>query len=410
MITMKKWSVLLLIFSLVFLSLTPLTAWAEPDTDTTVEEPKDELPFDVDANSAILMETTTGMILYEKDADTIYPPASITKIMTLLIVLEATEEGKMDWDETVIISENAWRMKGSEMFLEIGQEVTVAELLQGISVVSANDACVAIAEHLYGSEEMFVQIMNQKAQELGMSNSRFQNTTGLPDPNENHYMSARDIAILSAYTINNYPDILELESQREFTFNDIVQQNRNPLLGRFPGADGLKTGWTTEAGHCLAGTAKQNDFRLVSVILNSPTERSRRSSTEELLNYGFRNYIFKVLADKGEIVGEAPVPDGKDREVEASTQKTLGAVITLPDEDKLETQIINDQLSAPHQKRDKIGEIPILLEDEILNRVALVAEHEVERTNFAVIALRQVGGFFKNIANGLVDMIKGIFE
>ncbi len=408
MITMKKWSVLLLIFSLVFLSLTPLTAWAEPDTDTTVEEPEDELPFDVDANSAILMEATTGMILYEKDADTRYPPASITKIMTLLIVLEAIEEGKMDWDETVVVSENAWRMKGSEMFLEIGQEVTVDELLQGISVVSANDACVAIAEHLYGSEEMFVQIMNQKAQELGMSKSQFQNTTGLPD--ESHYMSARDIAILSAYTINNYPKILELESQREFTFNEIVQYNRNPLLGRFTGADGLKTGWTTEAGYCLAGTAKQNDFRLVSVILNSPSLSTRLSSTEALLNYGFRNYIFKIMIDQGEVVGEAPVPDGKDREVEASALKSLGAVITLSDEDELETQVIYDKLSAPVQKGDRVGEIHILLKDEVLSRVVLVAEQEVERTNFAVIALRQVGGFFKNITNGLVDMIKGIFE
>ncbi len=408
MITIKRWWVLLLIFSLFFLSLTPLTAWAEPDTDITVDEPEEELPFDVDANSAMLMEATTGKILYEKDADAIYPPASITKIMTLLLALEAIEEGKMDWDETVIISENAWRMTGSEMFLEIGQEVTVEVLLRGISVVSANDACVAIAEHLYGSEEMFVQIMNQKAQELGMTNSQFQNTTGLPG--ENHYMSARDIAILSAHTINNYPKILELESQREFTFNEIVQYNRNPLLGSFPGADGLKTGWTTEAGYCLVGTAKQNNFRLISVILNSPNLTTRLSSTEALLSYGFRNYIFKIMIDQGEVVGEAPVPDGKDREVEASALKSLGAVITLSDEDELETQVIYDKLSAPVQKGDRVGEIHILLEDEVLSRVALVAEQEVERTNFAVIALRQVGGFFKNITTGLVDMIKGIFE
>ncbi|UNC92988.1 D-alanyl-D-alanine carboxypeptidase family protein [Candidatus Contubernalis alkaliaceticus] len=408
MIKLKKLALLLLIFSLFFLSLTPLTAWAEPDTDATEEELEDELPFDVDAKSALLMEATTGEILYEKDADAKYPPASITKIMTLLIALEAIEEGKTDWNDTVEVSENAWRMKGSEMFLEIGQEVTVDQLLQGISVVSANDACVALAEHLYGSEEMFVQIMNQKAQQLGMKNSHFENTTGLP--HENHYMSARDIAILSAYTINNYPKILELESQREFTFNDIVQYNRNPLLGRFPGADGLKTGWTTEAGYCLAGTAKQNNFRLISVILNSPNLSSRLSSTEAVLNYGFRNYIFKVMVDKGEVVGEAPVPDGKDKEVAASTQNSLGAVITLPDEDRLETQVIYDKLSAPIEKGDRVGEMHILLENEILSRVTLVAEQDIEKTNFAVIALRQVGGFFKNMTTGLVDMIKGIFE
>lgn len=409
MAAMKKWSVMFLLFSLVFLSLGTFTAWAEPTPDdSTEDEQPQELLFDVDAQAAMLMEVTTGKIIYEKNIDTPYPPASITKNMTLLLALEAIEEGRTDWDDIVVISENTWRMKGSEMFLEIGQEVTVNELLQGISVVSANDACVAIAEHLNGSEAVFIQKMNEKARELGMTQTHFENSTGLPG--DNHYMSARDIALLAAHIVNNYPKILELESQREFTFNEIVQYNRNPLLGRYPGADGLKTGWTDEAGYCLVGTAKQNNLRLVSVVLNSPDLSSRLSSTEALLNFGFTNYSFSTIAEKGEVVGEAPLPNGKIREVEVSTAELLGAVIMPTEEEKLETFIEYEKLSAPIQKGDKVGEIKVMLEDEVLNRVDLLANQDVERTNFAVIAVRNVGGFFKTITGGIVDLIKGIFE
>ena len=409
MTMMKKWSVIFLVFSLVFLSLGTFTAWAEPEPDSEGEEPEQSgLPFDVDAHSALLMEATTGKFLFEKDIDTPFPPASITKNMTLLLAIEAIEEGRADWNDIVVVSENAWRMKGSEMFLEIGQEVTVEDLLKGISVVSANDACVAIAEHLYGSEAVFVQKMNEKARELGLTQTRFENSTGLP--HDNHYMSARDIATLAAYIVNNHPKILELESQLDFTFNDIFQRNRNPLLGRYPGADGLKTGWTNEAGYCLVGTAKQNDLRLISVVLNSPSDPIRLASSEALLNFGFANYTLRTIAEKGEVVGEAPLPDGKSKEVEASTAELLGAVITPVEVEKVETVIRYDKISAPIQKGDKVGEIIVMLEDEELNRVDLLANQDVERTNFVVIAGRKIGGFFRNITGGIVDLIKGIFE
>ncbi len=411
MTAMKKWTVLLLVFSLVFLSLGQLTTWAEPQPDPTEEESQEldnELPFEVDAQSALLMEATTGKILYEKDIDTPFPPASITKNMTLLLAIEAIEEGKTDWDDIVVVSENAWRMKGSEMFLEIGQEVTVEDLLKGISVVSANDACVAIAEHLHGSEAVFVQKMNEKARELGMENTRFENSSGMP--HENHYMSARDIATLAAHIVNNHPKILELESQMEFTFNDILQYNRNPLLRRYPGADGLKTGWTNEAGYCLVGTAKQNNFRLISVVLNAPSTQARLASSEALLNFGFANYTYTVIAQKGEVVGEAPVPDGKNTEVEVSAAELLGAVVQDGEGASLETVIEYEKVSAPIQKGDKVGQIIVMLEEEELNRVDVLANEAVERTNFAVIALRKVGGFFSNIGGGIMDLIRGIIE
>jgi len=210
--------------------------------------------FESSASSAILVEASTSQVLYEKNSDVPMPPASITKVMTLLLGFEAISKGDANWDDLVNVSENAWRMEGSKMFLELGSKVPYRDIIKGISIVSANDGCVALAEHLSGSEKAFVALMNQRAKELGMTNSTFKNCTGLPE--EGHVLSAKDIATLSLYLVQNYPEILEIESTKEFTFNNIRQFNRNPLLGVYEGADGLKTGWTEEAGYCLVATAK----------------------------------------------------------------------------------------------------------------------------------------------------------
>ncbi len=413
--TMKKVLIITLICFLAISLITPYPVLAEPvnqelEAGEEVEENGPEkLPFEVEATSALLIELNTKEVLYAKDIDRPYPPASITKIMTLLLALEAIEEGKMDWNEMVTVSEKAWEMKGSQMFLEIGQEVSVENLLKGISIVSANDACVAIAEHLYESEELFVQKMNEKASEIGLTNTRFQNTHGWPDPD--HYMSARDIALLSAYTIKNQPKILELESQREFTFNiDEPQYNRNPLLGRYSGADGLKTGWTNEAGYCLAGTAEQNNFRLISVVLNSPCNRTRLSDTEALLDYGFRNYTFENVVEKDEIVGQADVPDGKNREVDLIAADSMGVVVGSEEEESLEKEIVLNSLSAPLSKGEEVGEILVLREDEVLNRVPLLVNEEVERANIFIVTLRRVGGFFSGLAAGLLNIFRDMLD
>jgi len=236
--------------------------------------------FESSAESAILIDAVTGQVLYEKNPDTAMPPASITKIMTLLIGFEALEQEKVKWDDQIIISEKAWRTGGSEMFLLVGDKVSFSDIMTGISVVSANDGCVALAEHLYGSEEAFAEVMNNRAQELGLSNSKFVNSNGLPA--EGHVMSARDISTLARHLILKHPKILELESQTEFTYNGILQYNRNPLLGVFPGADGLKTGWTDEAGYCIVGTAQQNDQRLIGVVLKTKNENERSKAIQEL--------------------------------------------------------------------------------------------------------------------------------
>lgn len=367
------------------------------------------LPFDVPAESALLVEALTGKVLYAKDIDTPYHPASITKIMTLLLALEAIERGEMGWQDKVTVSEKAWEMGGSQMFLEIGQEVSVEDLLKGISIVSANDACVAIAEHLEGSESLFVHKMNERAKELGLTNSQFQNASGWPA--EDHFMSARDIATLSAYIINTQPKILELESQREFTFNiGDPQYNRNPLLGRYPGADGLKTGWTSEAGYCLAGTAFQNNMRLVSVVLKTASDRNRLAATETLLDYGFNNYVYKVLVEKDTIVGEIIIPDGKVREVEVITADSLAAVVPVEDAGYLETSQEFYRVSAPLQKGDLAGEMLAYLDGELVSYVDLLLNEDVERAHTAIIYLRLIEDFLRDILSGLSQRMRQLFE
>ncbi len=243
--------------------------------------------FDTPAKSAVLMEASTGTILFEKDADVALPPASITKLMTLLLAYDAVKSGAASWDDNVNISRKAYEMEGTRMFLEYGTKVPFKEIVAGVSVVSANDGCIAIAEHISGSEEAFVRLMNSKAAELEMKNTKFVNSHGLPA--DGHVMSARDIAVLSHHLIKVYPEILEMESLTEFTFNNIKQENRNPLLYNYSGADGLKTGHTNEAGFCLAGTAKKGKMRLISVILNTVDAAQRVDASTKLLDYGFDN-------------------------------------------------------------------------------------------------------------------------
>ena len=349
--------------------------------------------INVSAGSAILMEASTGQVLFEKNSDEPLPPASITKVMTLLLIFEAIERGQITWDETVIVSENAWRMGGSRMFLELGQEVTVRDLVKGISIISGNDACIAIAEHLYGSEAAFVQMMNQRAEELNLSNSRFQNTTGWPA--DNHYMSARDIATLSQYFIKKYPEILEFESQREFTFNNIRQYNRNPLLGRYPGADGLKTGWTTEAGHCLVATAKQDSTRLISVVLKTGSEQERQTVSQELLNYGFRNFQKQLIAEAGSTVGQVEFPEGRKKQLKVTVAEDYVVFVPYTHQEPLEKVIVKEPyLELPIQKGEVVGSLQVYSEGELLSSVEVVAQEDLKRANIIVRLFRSIGSFF----------------
>lgn len=353
--------------------------------------------FESIAGSAILIESSTGAVLYEKDADKAVPPASITKIMTLLLGFEAVEQGQASWDDMVPISEAAWKMGGSKMFLEVGKEIKYSELLTGISVVSANDGCVALAEYLYGTESAFVEVMNKRAKELGLTKTHFVNSTGLPA--EGHVMSARDIATLADYLIEKFPRILEIESQREFTYNNIRQFNRNPLLGNFEGADGLKTGWTDEAGYCLVGTAKQNDMRLISVVLNTKDEQERLKASREILTYGFKNYIIKTVKNSGEIVDNIDVKKGKKLSVPVKVVDNINIVIPSAQEGDLEIVISKDSdfLTAPVAADTAVGKLEVKLNGKVLATSAVATAEDAPKAGFFELLFRAIGDFFKSL-------------
>ncbi len=359
-------------------------------------EGSDLMPFEVEAGAAILMEAETGSILYAKNADEPLPPASITKMMTQLLAFEALQEGRANLDDMVVTSEKAWRLGGSTMFLNVGDEVSFEDLLAGISVVSANDACISVAKHLMGSEEHFVRAMNERAASLGMTNTRFENSTGLPSAG--HYMSARDIAILGREITLHQPDLLKLESQMSFTYNEITQPNRNPLLGSYTGADGLKTGWTGEAGYCLAATAVQNDFRLIAVVMGTESLKTREAATRQLLDYGFRNFTLKEILSPGEIAGEVPLQRGRDRELKVTVAAPLKVMVPLGHSSPIElVKNIIDTPVAPVTKGDKVGMIQVMLDDYMVNEAALVAAEDVRQANLVVRLFRSVVDLVRNL-------------
>jgi serine-type D-Ala-D-Ala carboxypeptidase (penicillin-binding protein 5/6) len=352
--------------------------------------------FDVAAESALLMDFTTGQVLFEKNADIALPPASITKLMTLLLAFEALESGQVSWEDQVVVSEKAWRMGGSKMFIRVDEEVMFGELITGISVVSGNDASVAVAEHLYGSEEAFARRMTERAAELGMTKTRFHNSTGIPAPG--HEMSARDIAILARYLILTHPKVLELESQQEFTYNNIRQFNRNPLLGRYPGADGLKTGWTEEAGFCLVGTAEQGGIRMISVVLNTASEQERLVASQELLNHGFRDFRLVTAAEPGDIIGEVAVKNGRELTTDVTVKEALPVMVPTGREGDLELIITElEPPEAPVAADTTVGTVKVQLDRETLASSELVTAEDTARANIFVRMLRGISRLFSGL-------------
>lgn len=266
--------------------------------------------LETQARSAILIDAATGTVLFEKNAETQLPPASMSKIMTIYLVFERLADGRLSMDDLIPVSEKAWRMGGSKMWIEVGEQVRVEDLLRGVIVQSGNDAAIAFAEALSGSEEAFAQEMNKKAAELGLADSNFRNATGWPDPQ--HYMSARDLATLARRLILDFPQYYHFYSETEFTWADITQPNRNPLLGRGIGVDGIKTGHTEEAGYCLAVSAVQDGRRLILVVTGLPSEKARAEESERLLTWGFREFTTFTLFAAGAVLDEAPVFMGAD--------------------------------------------------------------------------------------------------
>ncbi len=333
------------------------------------------------AKSYLLMDFNSGRILVEKNPDMEVEPASITKLMTSYVVFKELAEGNITLEETAVVSERAWRTGGSRMFIEPDMQVSVEDLVKGMVVQSGNDASVALAEHVAGSEEAFASLMNHYSELLGMTGTHFMNSTGLPDPE--HYTTARDIALLSAAIIRDFPEYYVWYSDKEFTFNNIRQHNRNTLLWRDPAIDGLKTGHTEAAGYCLAASAKRDGMRLLSAVLGSDSESSRASESQTLLNYGFRFFETVQLYQAGQELARGKVWKGLTDEVALGLDEALFVSIPRGRYDDLDAQIeMQPELSAPLAAGVTIGKITVQLGEELIASRDLVTLGAVEEAGF----------------------------
>lgn len=337
-------------------------------------------PPNVDSTSYVLVDVASGQVLAERDRNKRLEPASITKVMTTYIAFQELKNGHVTLEDEVLISEKAWRMGGSKMFVQVGTRVKVEDLLRGIIIQSGNDASVALAEHLAGSEETFAAWMNEYAKQLGMNDTHFVNATGWPA--EDHYTTADDIAKLSVALIQEFPEHYAMYGEREFTYNNIRQYNRNKLLARDDSVDGLKTGHTESAGYCLAAAAMRDDRRLVSVLMGASNEDARAAGSVALLNYGFRFFETVPLYSAGEKVTALRVWKGASDEVELGLALALAVAIPRGDRSKVEVKpIIDAQLLAPLSSGQIVGTLRIEVDGEILREEPLVTLSAVEEGN-----------------------------
>jgi len=329
------------------------------------------------AKSYMLMDAASGEVLVEHNGDERLPPASLTKLMTAYIATLEIQKGQISDSDMVTVSEKAWRTGGSRMFIQVNTQVSVDDLLHGIIIQSGNDASVAMAEHIAGSEEAFADLMNSTAQRLGMTNSHFMNATGLPDPD--HYSSANDMAKLARAIIYEDPAHYAIYAQKEFFWNNIKQPNRNLLLWRDKTVDGLKTGHTEEAGYCLVASAVRDNMRLISVVFGTDSEQARAAETQKLLTYGFRFFETRTFYQKGTELAQAQVWKGQQDKLKAGLAQDLTMTLPRGQAEKLQAVMsFNGTLTAPIQQGDVIGKVEVKLEDKVVRSTDLVALETIE--------------------------------
>ncbi len=351
-------------------------------------------PPELDATSYFLVDFDSGRVLAEKNPDEGVEPASITKLMTAYLVDKAIADGDVTLDEMVTISEKAWRMKGSKMFVEVGKQVSVDDLLKGLIIQSGNDASVALAEHIAGSESAFAGYMNHQAELLGMTNTHFVNATGWPD--ENHYSSARDIATLTRTIIDEFPASYRHYKEREYTFNKIRQFNRNRLLWRDDSVDGVKTGHTEAAGFCLVASAERDEMRLVSVVLGTSSDKARTQSSQSLLNYGFRYFQSHKLYRADEVLQTARIWYGDQEQVSLGVGKDI--FITIPRgryRDLDASMEIDREISAPISRGQTLGQVNLKLDDELILNEPIVAMQQVDEGSLIDRAMDSIKLMFR---------------
>jgi serine-type D-Ala-D-Ala carboxypeptidase (penicillin-binding protein 5/6) len=368
---------------------------------------KDE--FQISAPYAILIEADSGTVLFEKSADKLNPPASMSKLMTLELVLHTIKEGKLKLEDEMTISENAWRKGGapsggSAMFAALNSRLSVRDLLSGVMIQSGNDACIALAEGIAGSELAFADLMNKRAKEIGLTQSRFANATGLHDPD--HNMTARELAKLAQHIIRTYPETYRIYAEREFTWNKVRQQNRNPLLAMGIGADGLKTGYTKEAGYGLVGSAVNNNLRLILVVNGFKTMKERADEARKLLEWGFRAFESRSLFAAGETVGDAKLYGGASGKVALVSPTAVRLLVPRALSEKLSAKVVySGPVAAPVEKGQPIGTLKVSRGDNVVLEVPLQAGESVGVGSLHQRAFDAAGELVINVFRAGVDRL-----
>jgi D-alanyl-D-alanine carboxypeptidase (penicillin-binding protein 5/6) len=341
---------------------------------------KPAIGIETQARHALIVEAETGAVLLDKGADERIPPASMSKIMTAYVVFGMLKEGRAQLTDELPVSERAWRLQGSKMFVPIGGRISIDDLLKGVIIQSGNDACLVLAEGLAGSEEAFVELMNQKAKEIGLKDSHFTNTSGLPEPD--HWMTARDLATLAMRTIKDFPEYYHYYSEMDYEFNNIKQGNRNPLLYKNVGADGLKTGHTEEAGYSLTASVARDNRRIILVLNGLPTMKARAQESERLIEWAFREFNDYRLFAVGDKVDDGEVWLGAEPKVPLTVAKDF--VVTLPRKARKDMKVAIEYdrpIPAPVHKGETVGKVVMTAPDAAPVEAPLVAAADLERMN-----------------------------
>jgi serine-type D-Ala-D-Ala carboxypeptidase (penicillin-binding protein 5/6) len=394
----KRSLIFLIIFSLLTLfSVSVYSAESEEYDSNTVNAIVSKTNvFDLKAKSSILIDSLTGNILIENNSHERLPIASITKIMSMLLVMESINEGKISLNDIVVISEHSYSMGGSQVYLEPGEEFTVEELLKAVAIHSANDATVALAEKVAGSEDVFVVMMNKKAEELGMIDTNFLDCSGLTD--EGQYSSAYDISVMARELILKYPKIIEYTSIWHDTFRngEFSLDNTNKLIRFYEGTNGIKTGFTTKAGYCLCASVERNGLLLISVVLGEPDTNTRFAETKKLHNYGFANFDTVKLNSKNEIIKSVIVKKGLLNEVNAIYADDISLLVNKGKSDNIEREyLIHDIIEAPITEGQKIGHVIYKLDGDEIGSADVITDRAVYRASFIKLFLRMILDWFR---------------
>ena len=384
----KKNIIIFLIINLIIFQNVPSFAeqnayiWSEETIQTNVEAQKEDNNIQLECGSAILIEQTTGQILYEHNIHEKLRPASVTKIMSILLIMEQIHNGNLSLTDSISCSENATSMGGSQIWLDTRETLTVEEMLKAICVVSANDCVVAMAEHIAGSEEAFVQMMNNKAKEIGMNDTTFKNCHGIDE--DGHVTSSYDIALMSKELLNKYPEVTKYTTIWMDSLRDGKSElvNTNKLIRNYKGATGLKTGSTSLALYNLSASATRDGLSLIAVIMKAPTTKIRFEEAQKLLDYGFANFSFKEFGKKGEEVGTLQVNKGVTQQISAILEEDAGTLVEKNKEKNITQNLtLEEKIDAPVKKGQKLGEITFTLEGKTLSTINIIAQEDVEKIN-----------------------------